>query len=97
MARYSFRTARDMWVWGLILFHVCFFRRFYFQNWYINARGEPLEWEFPASRLLGESLRANGFLSAQVDDPYYLSDYTGLPYTASSIPPIGSKHGSAAS
>ena len=75
-----------MWLWGLSLFHVCFFRRFYFQNWYINARGEPLEWEFPASRLLGEQLRQNFWLT-KVDDSYYLSDYTGLPYTASFYPP----------
>lgn len=72
-----------MWLVALVLFHLVFFRKFYFINPYYYARGEVLECEFPSSRLLGEALR-RGELPG---DPYYYPHYTALPFKSSFYPP----------
>ena len=71
-------------VLSLILFHLAFFRRFYLQNPFIYATGEPLELEFPAGRYLGECLRRG---KLPHDDPYHFPYYTSLPILSSYYPP----------
>ena len=69
---------------GLLGFHLIFFRRFYFINPYTYARSEPLEHEFPSSRLLGENLRRGKFA---FHDPYFWGDFNAQPINASFYPP----------
>ena len=72
------------WLLGLILFHLIFFRRFYFINPYTYARSEPLEHEFPSSRLLGENLRKGRLV---FNDPYFWGDFNAQPINSSFYPP----------
>ena len=68
---------------GLFLFHILFFRRFYFVNPYIYATSEPLDTAFPSSRILGNCLRTG----AGVDDPYYYPHYSAIPFLSAYYPP----------
>lgn len=69
---------------ALFLFHLLFFRKFYFQNPFHYATSEPLDTAFPSSRLLGEWYR-NG-CRGQVDK-YYYPYYTSIPFLSSFYPP----------
>lgn len=71
----------------LICIHLLMFRKFYFQNPYIDARGEPLEMEFPAWIHLGREIRHHGFFRVRVHDPYYFQEYHGFPILATYYPP----------
>lgn len=69
---------------ALILFHLLFFRRFYFHNPYCYATSEPLEMEFPAARYLGEQLRQ---WKIPWHDPYYMPYYASQPILSTFYPP----------
>ena len=63
---------------GLLLFHLVFFRRFYFQNPYVYFTSEPADTAFPSLRLLGRR---------GPDDPYYYPDFRSIPFLQSYYPP----------
>ena len=68
----------------LTIFHVAFFRRFYFQQSYYGATAEVLETYLGSSRLLGEWLRGKRRWG---DDPYYYANPTALPFLSLWYPP----------
>ena len=67
----------------LLLFHLAFFRRFYFINPYAYFTSELASTAFPSTILLGRELR-RGRLPR---DPYYYQDYTGIPFLYSFYQP----------
>ena len=69
-------------LWGLLLFHLVFFRRFYFQNPFVYATSEPLDTAFPSSQLLGRCLRDR----RPVEDPYYYPYYRAIPFLGTYYP-----------
>ena len=71
-----------IYILGLILFHIIFFRKFYFVNPWIYFCGETAAHEFPSSRLLGECLRKN----RPIVDKYFYNDFTAHPINASYYP-----------
>ena len=71
-------------IWCLILFHLLFFRRFYFIDPFCYATSEPLELEFPAGRYLGEQLRQG---KIPLDDPYHFPHYASHPILSTFYPP----------
>ena len=79
------QLAKADWLalYGLGLFHLGCFWRFYLKNPYWYARGEALEQGFASSVLLGRCLRRHEV----VDDPYYYPDYRALPFLSSYYPP----------
>ena len=66
----------------LILFHLVFFRKFYFQNPFIYATSEPLDTAFPSSQLLGRCLRE----TKRISDPYYYPHYSSIPFLSAYYP-----------
>ena len=71
-----------MWVLGLILFHLVFWKRLYMNPFHFFT-GEAAAHEFPSSRLLGECLREG----KPIKDPYFYHAYTANPINASYYPP----------
>ena len=63
-------------IFGLVLFHFVFFRKFYFQNPYVYATSEPLDTAFPSSHVLGKALRR----AQLVEDDCYYPRYRSLPF-----------------
>ena len=61
----------------LTLFHLVFFRRFYWEQPYHASTAEVLETFLGSSRLLGEWLRGQRRWG---DDPYYYANPTALPF-----------------
>ena len=68
----------------LTLFHLAFFRRFYFQMPYADSTAEVLETYLGSSRLLGDWLRGR---KRWGDDPYYYANPTALPFLSTWYPP----------
>ena len=68
----------------LTLFHLAFFRRFYFQTPYADSTAEVLETYLGSSRLLGDWLRGR---KRWGDDPYYYANPTALPFLSTWYPP----------
>ena len=72
-----------MWILGLILFHLVFWRRFY-QNPFTHFTGESAAHEFPSARFLGESIRKGVY---PPKDIYYWGDYSANPINTTFYPP----------
>ena len=68
----------------LTLFHLVFFRRFYWEQPYHGSTAEVLETYLGSSRLLGEWLRG---YRRWGDDPYYYANPTALPFLSTCYPP----------
>ena len=68
----------------LTIFHLAFWRQFYFGNPYRYATAEVLETFVGSSRLLGEWLRGKRRWG---DDPYYYANPTALPFLSTWYPP----------
>jgi hypothetical protein len=69
---------------ALCLFHVVFFRRFYFGNPYWYATSSALDIQFSASRLLGDELRRGALVP---NDPYFYPRISGIPFLSNFYPP----------
>ena len=70
-------------IFWLTLFHLAFFRKFYFQNPYCYATSEALDTAFPSSHVLGQALRTGRL----VEDDCYYPCYRSLPFLSSFYPP----------
>lgn len=66
----------------LILFHLAFFRRFYFVNPYAYFTSELASTAFPSAILLGRELR-----QGRLPKCHYYLDYTGIPFLSTFYPP----------
>ena len=68
---------------ALTLFHLVFFRHFYFQNPFAFATSTALDMQFAASRFLGEELRAG---RADPVDPYHYPSQSSIPFLSTWYP-----------
>ena len=69
---------------SLLLFHLVFFRRFYFVNPFAYATSANMDTHFPASIHMGRELWAKRY---PPKDPYFYQDFSAIPFHAVFYPP----------